>query len=213
MDIVDIPVKCQRCGAKFTSQQVLTMLDTGLRNSELRHTPPPADPPVPSFEHYAVITCPSCGKVDWSNTFAVIDEPVSLRQASAVSHLQFRMAAIEAERQGQDWYHIGMFYLYAAWCADDALALPQAREYRVHAGEALRKSILDGSCPPSQRSMLDYLIGEVLRRSGQFQECQEYFKEVIPRLLAQYAYMARKLMRLADNGEFAAVPFDASAGG
>lgn len=181
--------------------------DTGLRNSELRHNPQDGSEP---FEHFAVLTCPSCGKSDWANTFEVIPEPAPFNQQNLTAHLQYRTAAIEAERQGRDWFNVALLYLYAAWCADDAMAFPQAREYRRHAVESFRKSLLDNSCPFQERMTIEYLIGEILRRAAAYVDCQQHFKEVIPRLSSQYAFMARKLMRMAEGQNSEPVPFDVS---
>ncbi len=207
MYVVDVGVKCPKCGVRFNSRQLPVLEDTGMRNSELRLTPADGSE---RFEHFAVCTCPSCGKSDWANTFEVTYEQVSFSQQNLTAHLQYRTAAIEAERQGRDWFNVGLLYLYAAWCADDAMAFPQAREYRRHAVESFRKSLLDNSCPFQERMTIEYLIGEVLRRAAAYDDCKQHFKEVIARLSSQYAFMARKLMRLAESQSSEPIPFDVS---
>ena len=101
-----------------------------------------------------------------------------------------------------------MFYLHAAWCADDNRAFPQAREYRRLAANAFRKSLTDVSCPVDQRVQIDYLVGELHRRAGDFEAAIAYLKEAIPRLRGKYAYMARKLIRLSEMGRAEAINFE-----
>ncbi|MBX9692794.1 MAG: hypothetical protein K2Z81_10445, partial [Cyanobacteria bacterium] len=146
MHLAEVGVKCHSCGANFKSKQLPVIIDSGQRNSELRVTS------SDSFEHYAVCTCPSCGLSDWATAFKKTEDQCLLLQPGSASHLQYRAAAIAAEQSGRDFHTIGMFYLYAAWCADDLGAVPQAREYRRLAIDSFRKAIVDGSCPKANRS-------------------------------------------------------------
>src|SRR5262249_35198307 len=116
--------------------------------------------------------------------------------------------ALNAERLGRDFYNIGLLYLHAAWCADDTRAHPQAREYRRLAADAFRKSLVDVSCPIAHKHEIEYLVGELLRRTGDFQGAKDHFKQAIPRLPAKFAYMARKLIKLAEAGNVEAIPFE-----
>ncbi len=203
--LADIAVKCGNCGVKFNSRQLPVIVDTGLRNSELRQD---FRGLAPQLEQYAVCTCPSCGKADWSTSFEPTNEVPVLNQPNTTPHLQFRSAAIHAERVGRNFYNVGLFYLYAAWCADDLQALPQAREYRRLGADAFKKSLVDVSCPIDRRVEVEYLIGELQRRSGDFEASRDHFRQVIPRLPARFSTMARKLMRLAEQGNAEAIQFE-----
>jgi tetratricopeptide (TPR) repeat protein len=130
-----------------------------------------------------------------------------LQQRSAPAHLQFRDAAIAHERNGRNRYNIGFLYLHAAWCADDSGASPQASAYRRLAAEAFSQAIRTSACPLGRESEVEYLIGELLRRSGDFQAARDHFARVIVKLPTQFALMARKLMRLADLQNSEAIPF------
>lgn len=209
MFVAEVGVKCPNCGIKFNSRQMPVLIDTGYRNSELRQDfAGQLDP----FEQYAVTTCPSCGLADWVNNFEVTEEPVVLNQPSTTPHLQFRAAAIASERKGRDLFNVGLLYLHAAWCADDVKALPQAREYRKLAADAFAKSLVDASCPADRRPEIEYLIGELLRRAGEFEAAKAHLKQVIARLPSRFAMMARKLIRLAESGDAGAVDFEAEGG-
>lgn len=209
MYICDVGVKCPNCGIKFNSRQMPVLLDTGYRNSELRQD---FKGSIPQFEQYAICTCPSCGKADWVNSFEETEEVTVLNQPGTTPHLQFRSAAISAERAGRNFFNVGLFYLHAAWCADDNQAVPQAREYRRLASDAFSKSLVDVSCPVDRRGEIEYLIGELYRRTGEFEAAVTHFKLVLPRLPARYAIMARKLMRLAEAGDSNAVDFESEGG-
>jgi len=204
--IAEVPVKCSNCGVKFSSRQVPVLFDTGYRNSELRQD---FKGQIQPQEHYTVVTCPSCGKSDWSSCFEEINEPTVLSQPNLPAHLQFRQAAIGSERGGKDFYNVGLFYLHAAWCADDVAAAVQAREYRKLAADAFRKSVVDVSCPVDRRGEIEYLIGELLRRAGEFEAARAHFNQVLPRLSGRFALMARKLMRLCESNSTEAIDFDA----
>jgi uncharacterized protein (DUF2225 family) len=195
MQLVEIGVKCPDCGIKFTSRQLPEVYDTGIRNSELRQH---WGDVKPCYEHFVVATCPSCGRADWATSFPPTQEVCTLNQPQSPPHVQYRQAALRAERHGKDFYAAGIFYLYATWCADDVNALPQARQYRRLAAETLRKSLVDVSCPIANRAETEYLIGELYRRAGDFDACREYYQAIIARLPAKYALMARKVMRLAE---------------
>lgn len=208
MYLLDVGVKCPNCGVKFNSRQLAIILDTGLRNSELRQD---FQGRAPQFEPYAVCTCPSCGRADWITRFPNCDETAVLNQPATTPHLQYRAAALNAERSGRDFYNVGMLYLHAAWCADDIHAYPQAREYRRLAADAFRKALVDVSCPVDQRVQVEYLIGELLRRSGDFEGCKQHYRQSITRLTGKYAYMARKLMKMAENNVTEAILFDREA--
>ncbi len=206
MHLATIGVKCPQCGVKFNSRQLPVLLDTGKRNSELRQ---PVQGKLEPLEPFAVCTCPSCGKADWIDQFDPTMDPATLNQPNITPHLQYRSAALASERAGRDFFNIGKLYLHAAWCADDARAYPQAREYRRLAADAYRKSLLDISCPIESRYLVEYLIGELLRRVGDFEGCRDHFRQVIPRLPGKFAYMARKLMRMAELGNIESIPFEA----
>ncbi len=207
--IADIGVKCPNCGVKFSSRQLPVLFDTGYRNSELRQD---FKGQIQQMEHYAVVTCPSCGRADWSSSFEPTSEQTVLSQPNMPSHLQFRAAAINGERQGRDFYNVGLFYLHAAWCADDVHAEPQAREYRKFASDAFRKSLVDVSCPVARRPEIEYLIGELLRRAGEFEAAKTHFNEVLPRLSGRFAMMARKLIRLCESRTADAIDFESIGG-
>ncbi|HEY9679463.1 MAG TPA: DUF2225 domain-containing protein [Drouetiella sp.] len=205
MYLADIGVKCPACGVKFNSRQVVIMIDSGYRNSELRQD---FQGRAEQYEPYTICTCPSCGRADWTNRFEVTKEPVTLQQPSSTPHLQYRSAALSAERNGRDFYNVGLLYLHAAWCADDNRAYPQAREYRRLSADSFRKSLFDVSCPVDQRVEIEYLIGELLRRSGDFEASKAHFRQAVAHLPAKFAYMARKLMRLAEAGTVESIPFE-----
>lgn len=204
MYVADIGVKCPTCGVKFNSRQLPAVLDIGYRNSELRQF---FKGVIPQYEEYFVVSCPSCGRADWSTSYEVIDEPCYLSAPTTTAHLQFRQAAIIAEKEGRSFYNIAFLYLYAAWCADDRNALVQAAEYRRLAVDAFSKSVVDGSCPADKRAETEYLLGEILRRAGEFAASREYFAKMIGRLPGPLAIMARKLMRLAELNDNQAIDF------
>lgn len=205
MILADIGVKCHFCGIKFNSKQLPEVIDTGYRNSELRQH---IGDIRPQYEQYSVLTCPGCGRSDWALSFIPTTELCVLNQPNTPAHLQYRNAALGAERQGGNFYGVGLFYLYAAWCADDVHAEPQAREYRRLAIDAFRKSLVDVSCPTENRVEIEYLIGELARQTGDFVRCREYYQQIIGRLPGMYAAMARKLMRLAEMGSTETIEFE-----
>jgi uncharacterized protein (DUF2225 family) len=204
--LADVCLKCPHCGIVFGAKLLPALLDTGYRNSELRQDFKGA---LPQLEQYAVHTCPSCGHANWANSFTEVDESASLSEADEIKHLQFRGAALAAEREGRDFYTVGLFFLHAAWCADDSNARPQACEYRRLAVDAFKKSLIDGSCPAARRVEIQYLIGEMLRRAGDFAASREHFKQVLPQLPGRYALMSRKLTRLAEMENQEAIDFEA----
>lgn len=209
MYVADIGVKCPQCGVSFNSRQLPIILDTGLRNSELRQD---FRGVLPQLEQFAVCTCPNCGKADWVNSFQAATDPPALNQVTVTPHLQFRTAALNAERDGKGSFQVGLLYLHAAWCADDTRAFPQAREYRRLACEAFQRSLNDGTCPFERRGEIEYLIGELYRRAGEFDSCQQHYGQVIGNLPGKLALMARKLMKLAEKGSVEPVQFDSIEG-
>jgi uncharacterized protein (DUF2225 family) len=206
MYLSTVGVKCPNCGVKFNSRQVPVHYDSGKRNSELRQD---FQGQYEQFEPYAVCTCPSCGRADWIDHFEPTSEEAVLNQPASTPHLQYRSAAVGAERGGSTFYNIALLYLHAAWCADDARAHPQAREYRRLAADAFAKSLIDISCPIEKRPEIEYLIGELLRRSGDFEAAKKHLRDVIPALPARFAFMARKLMKLCELGNIESIQFEA----
>lgn len=202
--LAELNVKCPRCGIAFISRQLPVVLDTGLRDSELRQN---FSGLAPQQEEHSILTCPSCGNADWARNFSPTKDPAYISQPNTTAHLQYRQAALNAERE-RNSYKTAVLYLHAAWCADDVRAYPQAREYRRLALVGLRRSLVEGSCPVKKRAESEYLIGELLRRSGDFEGCRAHFREVIGRLPGKLAYMARKLMRLSEMSNVDAIPFD-----
>jgi uncharacterized protein (DUF2225 family) len=205
MHVADIGVKCPVCGVKFSSKQLPVIVDTNRRNSELRQD---FEGKIPQFEQYAVCTCPSCGYADWAHRYEVTNETSVLTARKLTPHIQFRSAAIAAEKEGRDFYSIGIFYLYAAWCADDSYAVQQAKEYRKLAVDFLKKSLVDGSCPKNQKEEIQYLVGEIMRRAGDFEQSKDHFRQVMPRLSSKFALMARKLMKLAESQDSNPIEFE-----
>jgi uncharacterized protein (DUF2225 family) len=195
--LAQVAVKCPRCGSRFNSRQIPAFVDLGMRNSELRQdfAGKGLQP-----EPYSVCTCPACGKSDWMTQFPVTSEEAVLNQSSLTPHLQYRNAAMQIEQATKDFYNVGNLYLYAAWCADDANAHLQASEYRFMAIQSFNKAIIDVSCPVTERPIVEYLIGELYRRVGDFASAQSHMQEVLPRLPGKLAYMARKIIKLAADG-------------
>lgn len=208
MELDNIAVRCPDCGLKFMTRQVREFVDTGLRNSELRQH---IGEVTPCYEPYASFTCPSCGRADWSSAFDAVFEECALFQARTTPHLQYRAAALRAAQKERNYYDAGIFYLHAAWCADDGGAVLQSKEYRRLAIEVFQRSLSDVSCPLDSRIDVEYLIGELLRRIGQFEACRSHFASIIGHLPPNYAVMARKLMRLADLQNSELVAFDTAA--
>ncbi len=134
-----------------------------------------------------------------------------MTQAASSAHMQYRQAALERERnQGSiNSYQAAVFYIHAAWCADDSKAFPQAREYRRLAAESYKRSLSDNTCPQEVRSETEYLIGELMRRAGDFEGARDHFRMCIGRLSARFAVMARKLMRLCEQGSAESIQFEA----
>lgn len=207
MQLTEVGVSCSRCGTSFLSRQLPVFIDIGVRNSELRQG---YRGYLPQMEQYAVLTCPSCGKADWSTGFKPVEAKPTLKQANVSAHMQYRQAALEQEKSpsGVNSYRAAIFYVHAAWCADDSKGYPQAREYRRLAADAYRRSLYDGTCPAKSHSETEYLIGELMRRSGEFDVAREHFKQCIPRLSARFAIMARKLMRLCEMNNAEPIEFD-----
>ncbi|MBK9145828.1 MAG: DUF2225 domain-containing protein [Candidatus Melainabacteria bacterium] len=204
MYLAEIGVKCPNCSSAFRSRQIPIIMDNGYRTSELRlyfHGE------REQFEPYAVCTCPSCGHSDWATAFRRSFDETFLYQPNIPAHLQYRTAALTAERKGRTFFSIGQYYLYAAWCADDDGAVPQAREYRRLAIDAFRKSLMDGSCPKDKKGEIEYLIGELMRRSGDFQGASDYFRGAVSRLPGKFAMMARRLIRLAEQENLIPIDF------
>ena len=102
MYVAEFGVKCNNCGIKFRSRQIPIILDKGLRNSELRLSGEAAH-----FEPFAICTCPSCSHADWATSFRRDDDNAVLGQKNDPAHLQYRSAALNAERSGKSFYHVG----------------------------------------------------------------------------------------------------------
>ena len=194
MHLAQVVVKCPRCASKFNTRQLPVIVDLGIRNSEFRQD---FAGKAPQPEPYTVCSCPACGKADWMGQFPAIKEEAVLNQSALTPHLQFRNAATQAEQLAKDYYNAATLYLYAAWCADDSNAQMQARDYRNSAIQAFTKSLQDVSCPLNERPTVEYLIGELYRRIGDFASAQTHLQEVLPRLPGKLAYMGRKVIKLA----------------
>lgn len=206
--VTEVGVQCPDCSVKFISKQMPVLIDTGYRNSELRQDFKGA---MPQFEQFAVTACPNCGRSDWVNNFPGITDiegAARFGQPNIAPHIMFRAAANCAERLGRDFFNIGLFYLHAAWCADDDQAVLQSKEYRMLGIRAFSKSLADGTCPFNRRIEIEYLIGELYRRAGEFERSLNHFRQVMPKLSSKFAIMARKLMRLAEAGEMQAIDFE-----
>ncbi len=210
MLLAEVGVRCVQCGTSFVSRQLPTYIDIGYRNSELRQE---YRGYCPMMEQYAIVTCPSCGRADWSTAFPPAQSTPVLAQAGGSAHMQYRQAALAKERDAAsvNSYQAAIFYTHAAWCADDSKAFPQAREYRRLAVESYKRSLTDSTCPQNLRGETEYLIGELMRRSGDLEGAREHFRMCIGRLSARFAFMARKLMRLCEGGSTESIPFEADA--
>lgn len=210
MLLAEVGVRCDRCGTSFVSRQLPTFIDIGHRNSELRQDYRGYQP---MMEQYAIISCPSCGRADWCTEFPPAQGKPVLSQASTSAHMQYRQAALDKERSSGsvNSFQAAIFYTHAAWCADDSKAFPQAREYRRLAIESYKRSLSDNSCPQDSRGETEYLIGELMRRSGDFEGARDHFRMCIGRLNARFAFMARKLMRLCEQGSSESIQFESDA--
>ena len=200
--IGDADFTCAFCGRQFTDK-IIWSTNVMDRDPEFRPLAMGLDP-LP----YLVHACPHCGFTDGRDE-AKLSEPerrdlgkflTDFRQAHGgvrgaakyeVLANIYILRKLPSER-------IAFAFQQAAWIADDSHDAAAARRYRAATLEYLVKTLDNPEIEPKKVPTLTYLVGELKRRLGRFDEALQWFSRVKPdnprleELLSQQTARARK---------------------
>jgi len=136
--------------------------------------------PLPHFVH----RCPGCGFVAHENEFEKPGQKISGLQTlenlpedpndSGVN--RYSDAAAYYAEKGADKLLVADCYLRAGWCARIEGKREEEQIMLMKAAQWFTEALEEGSVDVSQRAVIAYLIGELHRRCGRFDEALEFFE-------------------------------------
>jgi uncharacterized protein (DUF2225 family) len=170
-------VECPRCQHKFA---VTTVASFSVLGSHTDFCPLYGGSP-PLF--HAIVVCPQCRYADYGKGFAgAKEEPKPPRPEGEGPRLsvleRYRLAIETAQERGQDDCALADLYLRASWCARLLKEPRDERALQEKAIEHLQRALAGEAVPPDQITPNTYLVGELYRRIGRFQEAVEWFDRV-----------------------------------
>jgi len=183
--LFEVEFTCALCGHTFEDPQVAGPAGPTMQDSEFR-----TDSLGSQLWIHLIHTCPSCGFTDYDHDVEFTDEerqriggflgdylggraPAQLAGSKRYEilgrGLEFRKKASDA---------IANAYLRAAWLADDEEQPECSRMFRMKALDFFIKGLVREEVPAQDVARCAYLIGELNRRLGRFDEALQWFKKV-----------------------------------
>ena len=183
--LFDVEFTCALCGRTFEDPQVAGPAGPTVQDSEFR-----TDSLGSQLWLHLVHTCPSCGFTDYGHDIELTDEErrqlreflgMYLRGRSpeqlAGSH-RYEILGRSLEVRNKASEAIGNAYLRAAWMADDEERPERSRTFRAKAVKFFLRGFMQEEVAARDVPLYAYLIGELNRRLGRFDEAVQWFKKV-----------------------------------
>ena len=177
---------CPHCGSQFTVQVIAsyTRLD-----SDTDFRPNFAGMDILEFQ---IHTCAGCGFSGVSNDFngtvppdaaRLIDERLTplVRDERSDASRRYEYAAWIAEWRGLGDRAVADHYLRAAWCSRDSAGAVRNHQDSYYRGKAIEhfERVLANDTAGTETAAITYLIGELYRRNGAFDEARSWFAEAV----------------------------------
>lgn len=164
---------CPRCGEPFLSTALGSYGSSG-QDTDFRPHFWGFDP-LPLMLH----RCPRCRYVAEDDAFARADLPYDActppRDAEDDPVRRYTDAARCAREDGRPPLHIASLLHRGAWCARNAGRRDVERELMAEAAREYGRALDAGGVDAEEAPALAYVIGELLRRCGRFEEALAWF--------------------------------------
>ncbi|RDV80942.1 DUF2225 domain-containing protein [Ammonifex thiophilus] len=201
-------LRCPRCFTSFPAEIALSTGTKGRLSSDLCYRG------EGTFVYpYLVVVCPGCGFTSYHQEFDYLAElpkyspyhPVGRALKNFLQerhHLypgseKYRLAAEDAKRRGSSPLAVAHLHLKGSWCAREE---GNREAERYHQEEALRhfRLALGEVEEGRDAAVIRYLVGELCRRLGRFEEAEEAFGSITLRDLPYWLHNAlRRMQKLA----------------
>jgi hypothetical protein len=179
-----VELLCWVCGESFQGEEPRSYTVSG-RGSDLCPRPIGGNPLA-----LLIHVCPTCGFAGDGRAFAPEEADEQIRQwvlgggAAAVptdggaAHLRYERAALcHAHRQRPSPLQMFEYYVAASWSAQIEEVPEAARGAQVEAAHHLEQALLAGEVANEERAIMNYLAGELHRRTGDFKVALQLFDE------------------------------------
>jgi hypothetical protein len=179
-----VELVCWACGGAFQGEEPRSYTVSG-RGSDLCPRPIGGNPLA-----LLIHVCPSCGFAGDGRAFApeqadeqarkwVLGGGMSSPPADGeAAHLRYERAALcHAHRERPSSLQLFEYYVAASWSAQIAEAPEAARAAQVEAARRLEQALLAGEVTNEERAIMNYLAGELHRRTGDFKAALQLFDE------------------------------------
>lgn len=206
MSCFDAEFTCALCGAAFEDQHLSGVIPPGVQDTELRSYT--VVDPWPYLLH----TCPCCGFTDYDHcTKLGADDKERIRiflgayrgdsDPSAFAAWQrFEILARQYLIRSVPLWKVGYAYLRAAWMADDAAEDERAAAFRAEAIDCFVQALRGGDVPSNEIALTTYLVGELNRRIGRFDDALAWLQQV-PQGTDRFEIVRAQQIDLARRGE------------
>ena len=180
----DMEFKCALCGEQFTDVVVMSTnvmrRDTELRPYAVGHQP---------MGHY-IHTCPRCGFTHHDHGLQLSEEQKAASRKFLSSYCQqhdcrkltpsqkYEVVANLYQVLGQSSEAVAVNFHRAAWMADDEKNEEAARRFRAETIRFLQKALENKELPEDAVDTVTYVLGELNRRLGRFDEALKWFSRV-----------------------------------
>ncbi|GAB2866878.1 DUF2225 domain-containing protein [Lentzea nigeriaca] len=202
-----LKLQCPNCGNNFTVDALTSYTRMGT-DTDFRPRTAGAD-----ILEYLIHTCASCGFSGHDTHFSgeisreaarLINERLTplVRDERSTASRRYEYAAWIAEWRRQGDRAVADYYLRASWCCRESFGEvrdDQGTYYRNKAIEHFERAIDNDECGDNTIAII-YLIGELHRRSGAFDEARSWFvkAETLARSNEGQKWVADIAMRQAE---------------
>jgi uncharacterized protein len=177
-------ITCGFCGKKFKDN---VLLSPDVMNTESRTYFGKED-----TLHYLCHSCPHCGFTEYDHGVTLNDEEKAGIKGFLTNygkdHQYNNLSAIEkyeiianiASIRKQPLLIVASLYQRAAWMADDAKDAASGKKFRTEAISSYVKALEKKEIDEKKVPATTYLVGELNRRAGNFNEALKWFDRVKP---------------------------------
>ncbi|MCC2669558.1 MAG: hypothetical protein K0Q72_2029 [Armatimonadetes bacterium] len=199
-----VAVNCPSCGADFGTSRLMSTNTFGPTDTDYyQHAG--GSSPLPA----QVAMCPACRYADWTGNFPDARQERKVKSADVEAAEAYEALGRRLEADPERAREAASAYQQGSWCARDREDAETESRLQARALALLERVWEAGKIPAEERSQAAFLLGELYRRQGRFEEAERWWgtaetAEGVPEWLSKVLTVVRPLARAGSraNAEF-----------
>lgn len=180
-------LRCPECNTNFPAEIIKSTGPGGVLESDLCYRAGGV------FVYpFFVVVCPGCRFAAYHEKFVFLGEFPKYSQYHPIQRVlgdflreqrrlypgseKYRLAVVSSRRKKADVHHIAYLHLRGSWCAREEGNAEAERFHQEQAVRSFRQVFREGS--GVEAATAAYLVGELCRRLGRFDEAEDAFAKV-----------------------------------